>query len=158
MNFVGNFAKLKAFRSMGVATSLFASATPKKKPTPSVPTLKCVILGESGVGKTSLVTRTVSDDFCEERPPTVPAIRTQTMEVDEQPVELQMWDTSGEEQCRAVTAMDCCRANCAVVVYDISNRHSFDRVPVCSVLGRKITPCFDLLPLIRVFVASFGSN
>jgi len=96
------------------------------------------MLGEGGVGKTSIVRRVVSDIFHEPYKCTIGvAFHTKTMEVDERQVTLQLWDTAGQERYHSIGRAYCRGANCAVVVYDISDSKSFERVPVCSVLGPK---------------------
>jgi len=126
------FEKRTAFATM--TYSLSRTTTPKR--TQSVPLAKCIMLGEGGVGKTSIVRRLVSDDFGERYPCTIGvAFHTKTMEVDKQQVKLQLWDTAGQERYHSMSPMYCRGANCAIVVYDISDSKSFERVPVRSVLG-----------------------
>eukprot|EP00928_Gymnodinium_smaydae_P092024 TRINITY_DN75801_c0_g1_i2.p1 TRINITY_DN75801_c0_g1~~TRINITY_DN75801_c0_g1_i2.p1 ORF type:complete len:359 (-),score=22.34 TRINITY_DN75801_c0_g1_i2:96-1172(-) len=94
----------------------------------SIP-LNVVILGSSSSGKTSLVRRYAASVFSEEHVPT-PGIEYQsrTLQIDEQTVKLQIWDTSGEERFSAVLS-NCFRsANAVIVVFDMTNRTSFKGV------------------------------
>jgi len=113
------------------------SATPKQ--TPDAPLAKCVILGESGVGKSAIVKRLLSNRFDERVCATIVcSFQFKTLEVGEQQVRLQIWDTAGQERYRSVTPMFYRHAHCAVVVYDISDSRSFEQVPVCPMLDETV--------------------
>ncbi|ODV90639.1 hypothetical protein CANCADRAFT_108700 [Tortispora caseinolytica NRRL Y-17796] len=90
---------------------------------------KLVLLGESAVGKSSLVHRFVKDSFDEYRESTIgAAFLTQTVNVDENTtVKFEIWDTAGQERYKSLAPMYYRNANCAVVVYDITQAASLDR-------------------------------
>ncbi|KAL6304920.1 GTP-binding protein RAB5 [Sparassis latifolia] len=88
---------------------------------------KLVLLGESAVGKSSLVLRFVKDQFDDYRESTIgAAFLTQTVTLDDQTtVKFEIWDTAGQERYKA--PMYYRNANCAVVVYDITQAASLEK-------------------------------
>lgn len=90
---------------------------------------KLVLLGESAVGKSSLVLRFVRDQFDDYRESTIgAAFLTQTVPVDEQTtVKFEIWDTAGQERYKSLAPMYYRNANCAVVVYDITQAASLQK-------------------------------
>ncbi|PBP26335.1 mitochondrion protein [Diplocarpon rosae] len=83
---------------------------------------KLVLLGESAVGKSSLVLRFVKDQFDDFRESTIgAAFLTQTISLDDNTtVKFEIWDTAGQERYKSLAPMYYRNANCAVVVYDIT--------------------------------------
>lgn len=92
--------------------------------------LKVVILGAQGVGKTSLVHRYTSGHFSAASVPSTigASFLTKKLIIDGIKVRLQLWDTAGQERFRSMAPMYYRGANAAVVVYDITNPHSFEDV------------------------------
>ncbi|KAI6133612.1 GTP-binding protein RAB5 [Pisolithus thermaeus] len=90
---------------------------------------KLVLLGESAVGKSSLVLRFVKDQFDDYRESTIgAAFLTQTVTLDDQTiVKFEIWDTAGQERYKSLAPMYYRNANCAVVVYDITQTSSLDK-------------------------------
>jgi Ras-related protein Rab-5C len=90
---------------------------------------KLVLLGESAVGKSSLVLRFVKDQFDDYRESTIgAAFLTQTIALDENTtVKFEIWDTAGQERYKSLAPMYYRNANCAVVVYDITQAASLDK-------------------------------
>jgi len=90
---------------------------------------KLVLLGESAVGKSSLVLRFVKDQFDDYRESTIgAAFLTQTIPLDETTtVKFEIWDTAGQERYKSLAPMYYRNANCAVVVYDITQAASLDK-------------------------------
>ncbi|KAF4573390.1 GTP-binding protein of the rab/ypt [Pleurotus pulmonarius] len=88
---------------------------------------KLVLLGESAVGKSSLVLRFVKDQFDDYRESTIgAAFLTQTVTLEDQTtVKFEIWDTAGQERYKA--PMYYRNANCAVVVYDITQSASLEK-------------------------------
>lgn len=89
---------------------------------------KVVLLGESGVGKSSLVLRLVKDEWLESQHSTVGAsfFRYST-QVDEKTVNFDIWDTAGQERYKSLASMYYRGAAAALVVYDITSPDSFER-------------------------------
>lgn len=90
---------------------------------------KLVLLGESAVGKSSLVLRFVKDQFDDYRESTIgAAFLTQTVSLDENTtVKFEIWDTAGQERYKSLAPMYYRNANCAVVVYDITQPSSLEK-------------------------------
>ncbi|KAF8559927.1 GTP-binding protein RAB5 [Imleria badia] len=90
---------------------------------------KLVLLGESAVGKSSLVLRFVKDQFDDYRESTIgAAFLTQTVTLDNQTtVKFEIWDTAGQERYKSLAPMYYRNANCAVVVYDITQASSLEK-------------------------------
>ncbi|KAI8639203.1 ras family-domain-containing protein [Parasitella parasitica] len=90
---------------------------------------KLVLLGESAVGKSSLVMRFVKDHFDEYRESTIgAAFLAQTVTLDDDKiVKFEIWDTAGQERYKSLAPMYYRNANCAVVVYDITQASSLEK-------------------------------
>ncbi|KAF8347038.1 GTP-binding protein RAB5 [Amanita rubescens] len=90
---------------------------------------KLVLLGESAVGKSSLVLRFVKDQFDDYRESTIgAAFLTQTVTLEDQTtVKFEIWDTAGQERYKSLAPMYYRNANCAVVVYDITQTASLEK-------------------------------
>ncbi|CAH7682532.1 rab family protein [Phakopsora pachyrhizi] len=90
---------------------------------------KLVLLGESAVGKSSLVLRFVQDDFQDYRESTIgAAFLTQTVKLnDSTTIKFEIWDTAGQERYKSLAPMYYRNANCAVVVYDITSSASLEK-------------------------------
>ncbi|ODQ61335.1 hypothetical protein WICANDRAFT_27731 [Wickerhamomyces anomalus NRRL Y-366-8] len=90
---------------------------------------KLVLLGESAVGKSSIVHRFVKDSFDDFRESTIgAAFLTQTIQLDESTtVKFEIWDTAGQERYKSLAPMYYRNANAAIVVYDITQESSLER-------------------------------
>uniref|UniRef100_A0AC34G0E8 Rab5 n=1 Tax=Panagrolaimus sp. ES5 TaxID=591445 RepID=A0AC34G0E8_9BILA len=87
---------------------------------------KLVLLGESAVGKSSLVLRFVKGQFHEYQESTIgAAFLTQTICLDDTTVKFEIWDTAGQERYHSLAPMYYRGAQAAIVVYDITNQESF---------------------------------
>eukprot|EP01006_Ploeotia_vitrea_P054789 TRINITY_DN67924_c6_g5_i1.p2 TRINITY_DN67924_c6_g5~~TRINITY_DN67924_c6_g5_i1.p2 ORF type:complete len:234 (-),score=113.46 TRINITY_DN67924_c6_g5_i1:79-732(-) len=122
--------------------------------------LKILMTGDSGVGKTQLLSRFTRNQFLEETTTTVGAeFATRTVEVTGKQgfqsvvkrLKLQIWDTAGQERYRALTRSFYRGAVGVVLVYDVGSRRSFkhlgrwldeieehsDRAPIVMILANK---------------------
>ncbi|ELR20725.1 Ras family protein [Acanthamoeba castellanii str. Neff] len=89
---------------------------------------KLVLLGESGVGKSTLVIRFVKGKFNEFQESTIgAAFLTQTVVVDDTTVKFEIWDTAGQERYNSLAPMYYRGSHGAIVVYDITSSTSFER-------------------------------
>jgi len=89
---------------------------------------KLVLLGESAVGKSSLVLRFVKGQFHEYQESTIgAAFLTQTVCFDDTTVKFEIWDTAGQERYHSLAPMYYRGSQAAIVVYDITNPESFTR-------------------------------
>ncbi|XP_043771879.1 ras-related protein Rab-26 isoform X3 [Cervus elaphus] len=101
---------------------------------------KVMLVGDSGVGKTCLLVRfkdgaflagtfisTVGIDF-----------RNKVVDVDGMKVKLQIWDTAGQERFRSVTHAYYRDAHALLLLYDVTNKASFDSIQVDSAQERAV--------------------
>ncbi|KAI9341659.1 ras family-domain-containing protein [Obelidium mucronatum] len=87
---------------------------------------KLVFLGEQSVGKTSLITRFMYDTFDNTYQATIGIdFLSKTMYLEDRTVRLQLWDTAGQERFRSLIPSYIRDSSVAVVVFDITNRTSF---------------------------------
>ncbi|XP_031405120.1 ras-related protein RABA5c [Punica granatum] len=90
---------------------------------------KIVIIGDSAVGKSNLLSRYARNEFNPHSKATIGVeFQTQSMDIDGKEVKAQIWDTAGQERFRAVTSAYYRGAVGALVVYDISRRTTFENV------------------------------
>ena len=89
---------------------------------------KIVTLGESGIGKTSLINRFTYDTF-EILSTTINGeFYNKLLDIENKIIIIQLWDICGSERFRRVIPNFYRNASGAVVAYDISDKRSFDRV------------------------------
>jgi small GTP-binding protein len=92
--------------------------------------LKVVLVGDTKVGKSCILTRFVQDSFERSMPATIgAAFFTKVVSTSDANVRLQLWDTAGQEKFRSLAPMYYRAAAVAVVVYDITNRGTFESLP-----------------------------
>ncbi|KAL5476216.1 hypothetical protein EMCRGX_G026132 [Ephydatia muelleri] len=90
---------------------------------------KLVFLGEQCVGKTSIITRFMYDNFDTKYQATIGIdFLAKTMYLDDRTVRLQLWDTAGQERFRSLIPAYIRDCTIAIVVYDITNSNSFSQV------------------------------
>ena len=91
--------------------------------------LKFVIIGETQVGKTSLINQYLNNQFEGDYLMTIGNDKTtKEITIDEKKVTLEIWDTIGNETLRAANKIFMKNTNIALMVYDITNRDSFDNL------------------------------
>jgi len=90
---------------------------------------KLVLIGDSGVGKSCLLLRFADDNFTSSYISTIGVdFRFRTVYVDGKTVKLQIWDTAGQERFRTITSAYYRGADGIILVYDVTNKESFDHV------------------------------
>ncbi|EAY02802.1 small GTP-binding protein, putative [Trichomonas vaginalis G3] len=90
-------------------------------------TLKVVIVGETKVGKSCILSRFVQGSFDASMPATIgAAFLTKVITTSEGPMRLQLWDTAGQEKFRSLAPMYYRSANVAVLVYDVTSKSSLE--------------------------------
>lgn len=88
--------------------------------------LKVIILGDSGVGKTSLMNQYVNKKFSNQYKATIGAdFLTKEVAVDDRLVTMQIWDTAGQERFQSLGVAFYRGADCCVLVFDVNNAQSF---------------------------------
>mmetsp|Transcript_395 Transcript_395/g.423 ORF Transcript_395/g.423 Transcript_395/m.423 type:complete len:207 (-) Transcript_395:34-654(-) len=90
---------------------------------------KLLLIGDSGVGKSSLLLRFADNSYSESFIATIGVdFKIKTVEVENKVVKLQIWDTAGQEKFRTITSSYYRGAHGIIVVYDVTNRESFENV------------------------------
>lgn len=90
---------------------------------------KIVVVGDSAVGKSNLLSRFARDEFDHNSKATIGVeFQTQVVEVEGKEIKAQVWDTAGQERFRAVTSAYYRGAVGALIVYDISRRTTFESI------------------------------
>ena len=91
--------------------------------------LKIIILGDSGVGKTSLMNQFVSNKFSSQYKATIGAdFLTKEITIDDKNVTLQIWDTAGQERFQSLGVAFYRGADCCMLVYDTTSVKTFDNL------------------------------
>ncbi|TDH64788.1 hypothetical protein CCR75_000249 [Bremia lactucae] len=91
--------------------------------------LKLIILGDSGVGKTSLMNQYVTQKFSNQYKATIGAdFLTKEIMLDDKLVTMQIWDTAGQERFQSLGVAFYRGADACVLVYDITNPKSFEKL------------------------------
>ncbi|KAJ0112798.1 hypothetical protein Patl1_00655 [Pistacia atlantica] len=90
---------------------------------------KVVVIGDSAVGKTQILSRFTKNEFSFDSKSTIGVeFQTRTVTIKGKLIKAQIWDTAGQERYRAVTSAYYRGALGAMLVYDITKRQSFDHV------------------------------
>ncbi|GAB5367115.1 hypothetical protein AAMO2058_001201500 [Amorphochlora amoebiformis] len=90
---------------------------------------KVVLIGDSGVGKSNLLSRFTRNEFNLESKSTIGVeFATKSIKADDKIIKAQIWDTAGQERYRAITSAYYRGAVGALLVYDISKRVTFENV------------------------------
>jgi small GTP-binding protein len=113
---------------------------------------KVILLGNGGVGKTWLFLRLRGSEIT----PDIPVLSTIGLDStpiwtrirDGRIVRLRVWDTAGQEEHRALTAQYAREANCAVIVFDLRDRQSFEDLSRWIQLLRQHAPADTQILLI----------
>lgn len=88
--------------------------------------MKVVLVGDTQVGKTSIVTRLKKGRFADHTTATVgAALQEYIVQTENGTVSMQIWDTAGQEKFRTLAPMYYRTANVAIIVYDITKAESF---------------------------------
>lgn len=91
--------------------------------------LKLLIIGESGVGKSSLLLRFTDDNFDSEQAATIGVdFKVKSITINGDKIKLAIWDTAGQERFRTLTPSYYRGAQGAIVVYDVTNRETFSKI------------------------------
>lgn len=123
----------KSSKASVAGSSMSASSSPRCSSPASSPMaesiLKVVLIGDSGVGKSKLVMRFTKNKYMPHSVQTVGfEFATKTIRVGDRRLKAQIWDTAGQERFQSLTAAYYRNAVGAMIVYDITNRSSFEHV------------------------------
>ena len=92
---------------------------------------KYIIIGDQAVGKSNLLLRFANEEFKEEYQATLGVeFGSKNINVNNKLCRIQIWDTAGQEIYKSITRAYYKNCACALIVYDISNKESFDNVKI----------------------------
>ncbi len=105
-----------------------------------------LLIGDSGVGKSSLLTRFADETYSDSYISTIGVdFKIRTVDIDNRVCKLQIWDTAGQERFRTITNSYYRGAHGIIVVYDCTSADSFAHVDTwlseiekCAVPGVKV--------------------
>uniref|UniRef100_A0A665TL68 Calcium release activated channel regulator 2A n=1 Tax=Echeneis naucrates TaxID=173247 RepID=A0A665TL68_ECHNA len=126
----GNVEKIEAPKSpRGQPVGKETSINDEGNPLPPDRLFKIVLVGNSSVGKTSILKRFCDDCFHPGTSATVGIdYSVKTITVDNSQVAMQLWDTAGQERYRSITKQFFRKADGVIVMYDITAEQSFTAV------------------------------
>ena len=91
-----------------------------------VESVKLILIGDAGVGKSSIISRYIKNEFDENiATTTVGSFFNKTIEIGDKQIELQIWDTAGQETYRSLARYFYQNAYLVCLVCDITNKRSF---------------------------------
>lgn len=106
---------------------------PNNTPAPDDPTadydylFKIVMVGDPGVGKSSILLRFADEMYSENYYATIGVdFRFKTLLMNNKSIKLQIWDTAGQEKFRSLTTAYYKGADAILLAFDLTNRHSFE--------------------------------
>lgn len=90
---------------------------------------KFLLIGDSGVGKSCMLLRFTDDKYSEDYISTIGVdFKMKSIELNGKHVKIQVWDTAGQERFRTITSSYYRGAQGVMIVYDVTNRESFEHV------------------------------
>ena len=90
---------------------------------------KILLIGDSGVGKTSLIMRFTKNIFSEDFLNSIGVdFKSKDLNVEGKKIKLQIWDTAGQERFRTITSSYYRTAHAIAIVFDITRRQSYEHV------------------------------
>ncbi len=92
---------------------------------------KVVLIGESGVGKTSIIARYMTNTFSTTLTTTAGAnftTKTVFLEEENQSIKYEIWDTAGQEKYRSLAKVFYKSASVCILVYEITKRATFEEL------------------------------
>lgn len=90
---------------------------------------KIVLIGDSGVGKSNILSRFTRNEFSLDSKSTIGVeFATKTIQIEGKTVKAQIWDTAGQERYRAITSAYYRGAVGAFLIYDITKRQTFENI------------------------------
>ena len=88
--------------------------------------IKTLLIGSSGVGKSSISNSFSNNIYNEKTVQTIGVdLKVKTLKFDNEITKFQLWDTAGHERFRSLTSSYYRGADCVIIVFDLTNRDSF---------------------------------
>ena len=93
----------------------------------NIPQIKLILLGDSGVGKSSIIKRYMEDSFEDNITSTLgSSFLEKIVNVKGKKVKIEVWDTAGQEEFRSVTKIFVKNSKIIILVYNVTDKNSFD--------------------------------
>ncbi|KAI9365328.1 ras family-domain-containing protein [Pilaira anomala] len=110
--------------------------------TTQIPSVKLVLLGESSVGKSSIVAKYATNSFSEGKEATIgAAFLARVCTTSKRSIKFEIWDTAGQERFHSLAPMYYRNALAAMVVFDVTKYSTFERAQEwVSELQRQANP------------------
>ena len=103
--------------------------------------LRIIMIGNSGVGKSSIVSRFIDSEFDGEMTGTAGInFKCRSLTVNNKAVTFQVWDTAGEERFWSITPAYCRKADGVILIYDITDSKTFDGIHFWMTKVRQYSP------------------
>jgi len=94
-----------------------------------IPQYKLLLIGETAVGKSCLLLRLAEDSFTHSFMPTIGIdFKNRNINLDGEEIQLQVWDTAGQERFRTITTAYYRGAQGIMLVFDVTDQKSFDKI------------------------------
>ena len=93
--------------------------------------IKCVLLGESGTGKSSLIERFINNTFRKDTPSTlIGSFSSKVVYYEKENIKIRydIWDTAGQEKYRSINKIFYQDAQVTLLVYDITQKETYDAI------------------------------
>jgi small GTP-binding protein len=90
---------------------------------------KIIFVGDSGVGKSTLLERYINNNFASTHNMTIGVdFKSKKLCINNKNIQLQLWDTAGQETFRNLVISYYRHADCVIIFFDITNKESFNNV------------------------------
>ena len=116
--------------------------------------VKLIIIGDSGVGKTNILTRFCNDQFKETHLATIGVdFNIKNIQIDNKRLKLQIWDTAGQERFKTITETYYRGAAGIILCYAVNSEESFQSICMTIVIQKngQLKSTARSLPLLRKF-------
>lgn len=91
--------------------------------------IKCLVIGDSGIGKSSLMLRFTNDVFSNEYISTIGVdFKIKTIALENKTIKYQIWDTAGQDRFRTITSSYYRGSNAILICYDVTEKETFQNV------------------------------
>lgn len=108
-----------------------------------IPTFKCVLVGDGGVGKTTFINKHMTGKFVPVYDPTLGVeVHPLVFDTSVGHIRFNVWDTAGQEKFGGLREGYYIQAQCAIVMFDVTNRLSYENVGVWYKSVREV--CGDI--------------